>query len=104
MSVVSISRITAILISGFIFCSFQPKDENNNYNYEKGIYAIINIDWNESKQQLVIGKISGKFPGMLKNRTFNIVWVGKNHGVEMEAESKPDEIVEYKGDMVLVKK
>ncbi len=78
------------------------EDENDNYNYEKGIYATINIDWNELKQQLTIGERLGKFPGMLKRRIFNIVWVEKNHGAEMEAESKPDKTVEYSGGKIIV--
>ena len=56
------------------------EDEGDSYNYEKRKYATIPILWNEAKHTLEIGKSSGEFPGMLKNRTFNIAWVSENHG------------------------
>ena len=46
------------------------EDEGDNYDYEKGKYATIPFDWNEAKQTLTIGKRSGNFPGMLKERAF----------------------------------
>ena len=44
-----------------------------------------------------IGKRSGKFPGMLKERTFKIVWVSSNHGAGIPVTGQPDAIVHYKG-------
>jgi alpha-D-xyloside xylohydrolase len=73
------------------------EDENDNYNYEKGAYATIPFAWNEAKQTLTIGKRSGKFPGMLKERTFRVVFVSSNHGAGMAAEEKADAIVRYTG-------
>ena len=80
------------------------EDENDNYNYEKGIYATIPIRWNEKEQTLTIGKREGEFPGMLKERTFNIVWVGEGHGIGVEPETKIDKVVKYSGNEVVVKK
>ena len=68
------------------------EDENDNYNYEKGIYATIQFHWNEKEQTLTIEDRKGKFPGMLQNRTFKIVWVDQNHGVGLEPENNPDKI------------
>lgn len=53
------------------------EDEGDNYNYEKGAYSTIEFKWNDSKQKLTIGAVQGEFPGMLKNRTFNVRIVGK---------------------------
>jgi len=39
---------------------------------------------------------------MVENRTFNIVIVGENHGVGVEAVSSPEKAVEYSGKEVLV--
>ena len=58
------------------------EDEGDNYNYEKGKYATIPISWNDAKHTLEIGKRAGDFPGMLKERTFNIVWVSKTTAPE----------------------
>lgn len=49
------------------------EDENDNYNYEKGVYSTIEFSWNERKQELTIGQRKGSFPGILEKRTFRIV-------------------------------
>ncbi|MDE6650253.1 MAG: DUF4968 domain-containing protein [Muribaculaceae bacterium] len=51
------------------------EDENINYNYEKGTYSRIPVFYDEETSTLTIGKREGEFPGMLKERTFNIVKV-----------------------------
>ncbi len=73
------------------------EDENDNYNYEKGIYSTIKFAWNDKDRTLIIGERKGEFPGMLKKRNFHIVIVNKNHGIGVDLESKPDKIVEYAG-------
>ena len=78
------------------------EDEGDNYNYERGAYATIPLEWNEEKQELIIGKRRGSFPGMLMERTFHIVWVREGHGIGLEV-SDPDEIVHYNGDPVTIK-
>ena len=75
-------------------------DEGDNYNYEKGKYATIPISWNDARHTLKIGKRAGNFPGMLKERTFNIVWVSKNHGSGVSSTERPDAVVHYTGDAV----
>jgi alpha-D-xyloside xylohydrolase len=79
------------------------EDENDNYNYGKGAHATIPFAWNEAKQTLTIGKRSGKFPGMLRERTFHIVWVSENHGAGIPSTEKPDAVVHYNGKSVEVK-
>ena len=78
------------------------EDEGDNYNYEKGKYATIPISWNDSKHTLEIGKRTGDFPGMVKERTFNIVWVSENHGAGISTTEKPDAIVHYAGRAVKI--
>ena len=41
------------------------EDEGTNYNYEKGEYSIIDINWNDRNSRLEIGKRRGNFPDML---------------------------------------
>ncbi|HLP75474.1 MAG TPA: TIM-barrel domain-containing protein [Candidatus Paceibacterota bacterium] len=79
------------------------EDEGDNYNYEKGHHATIPISWNEAKQTLEIGKRTGKFQGMLKERTFNIVWVSAGHGTKIGPDEKPDAVVHYGGRALKVK-
>ncbi len=78
------------------------EDENDNYNYEKGTYATVSINWNDKSETLTIGKQQGDFPGMLKQRTFHIVMVGENHGTGAEIELNPDKKVVYTGEEVIV--
>jgi hypothetical protein len=48
-------------------------DENDNYNYEKGAYATIDLSWDDAKQMLTISDRIGSYPGMSAERTFRIV-------------------------------
>jgi alpha-D-xyloside xylohydrolase len=73
------------------------EDENDNYNYEKGIYSTIVFRWNESANTLNIGKRQGDFPGMLKNRTFKVVFVSPNHGTGIEVTDEIEKVVKYNG-------
>jgi alpha-D-xyloside xylohydrolase len=73
------------------------EDENDNYNYEKGAYATIPIQWDESKRTLTIGDRQGKFPGMIETRKFRVVFAGEGHGIGIGPESQPDKIIDYSG-------
>jgi alpha-D-xyloside xylohydrolase len=78
------------------------EDENDNYNYEKGIYATIDFIWDDSKKTLTISDRKGEFPGMLQERTFNIVIVGENNGTGIDI-SKPLKTIEYVGTQITQK-
>jgi alpha-D-xyloside xylohydrolase len=54
------------------------EDENDNYNYEKGVHATIPFRWDEAAQTLTIGARMGSFPGMLNARTFRVVFDGNS--------------------------
>ncbi len=54
------------------------EDENVNYNYEKGLYSMIDFSYNDRMKLLSIEGCKGKFPGMLEERTFNIIPVSKD--------------------------
>ena len=77
------------------------EDEGTNYDYEKGQCATIDFSFNNSTKTLTIGDRHGNFDGMLKNRRFNVVLVGKNNaqGFDMNAKGK---IVDYAGSKVIV--
>ena len=74
------------------------EDENNNYNYEKGLFSTISFRWNDANHQLTIDKRKGKFPGMPEKRTFMIVLVNKNKGTGTGITENPDKTVQYSGD------
>ena len=79
------------------------EDENDNYNYEKGVYATIGFHWDDAKRQLRIDARDGTFPGMLKSRTFHVTVVGKDHGAGLDVTEHPDKTVRYSGQAVAVR-
>jgi alpha-D-xyloside xylohydrolase len=78
------------------------EDENDNYNYEKGVFSTITFSWDDSKKVLTINERKGTFPGMLAERNFNIICVAKNKGTGMDAVEKIDKVITYKGKKVVV--
>jgi alpha-D-xyloside xylohydrolase len=74
------------------------EDENDNYDYEKGMNATIPFKWDEAAHTLTIGRRSGEFPGMRKGRTFMVVVVRSGHGTGMDATVQPDKVVSYRGE------
>lgn len=79
------------------------EDENDNYNYEKGVYSTINFNWNDAESELTIDKRKSEFPGMLKTRTFNIVLVSRDHGTGLETSKSFDKIIQYSDSKVIIK-
>lgn len=79
------------------------EDENDNYDYEKGMYSTITFKWDDARKVLTINDRNGSFPGMLNDRKFSITKVFKNTGVGMETVEKYDRVVTYNGRRVLVK-
>lgn len=80
------------------------EDEGVNYNYEKGAYSTIDFKYDEQSGKLTIGDVKGSFDGMLKSRTFNIVWVGKPKPVAFDLSKAADRKVTYEGKMVEVER
>ena len=78
------------------------EDENDGYNYEKGIFATIEFEWDEDDKTLTIEKRKGTFPGMLQSRIFNIVLVSENNGVGLPITKNISKTVRYKGAEIKV--
>ncbi len=73
------------------------EDEGDTYDYQKGKYATIPLHWNDASRRLTIGARKGSFPGMLQSRTFQVVLVGREHGVNVRSDSAPEKVVAYAG-------
>ena len=65
---------------------------------------IFQFNWSEKDQTLTIGKRKGEFPGMLKERNFELVWVTEGHGIGVEPTVKVDKKVKYRGDEMVIRK
>lgn len=79
------------------------EDENDNYNYENGIYSTITFRWDDSKKTLTIGERKGSFPGMLNERKFCVIKVSGKNGIGMYSEKKYDKVVSYDGKEIVLK-
>ncbi len=77
------------------------EDDGGTYDYEKGANSRIDLRWNQARRRLTIGARHGAFPGMLQERTFNVVLVGPMHGVG-ESINPPDREVHYNGAAVIL--
>ena len=78
------------------------EDENDNYNYEKGVYSTITFQWNDATRTLSINDRKGEFPGMLTNRKFKVLIVSPKSGIG-DKSSKNGKEINYKGKKITIK-
>lgn len=75
------------------------EDEGVNYNYEKGDYSLIPLEYDDSAGELRIGRRRGEFKGMERLKDFKVVFVGG------EEQTRPEGIaVSYDGSPLVVKR
>jgi alpha-D-xyloside xylohydrolase len=79
------------------------EDENDNYNYEKGMFSTIKFEWNDQQRELTIHNREGEFQGMLQSRKFNIVLVETGKGNGLDISEQVDQGLVYKGTKTVVK-
>jgi alpha-D-xyloside xylohydrolase len=79
------------------------EDENTNYNYEKGVFSQIPIKYNETGKTLTIGDRQGSFPGMLRERSFRVVWITPGRPGALEFDKNDGKQVLYSGKAVTIK-
>ena len=79
------------------------EDEGVNYGYERGECTFIPFNYDEASGELTIGERQGQYPGMLRDRTFNIIWVTRINNIEFDPDMKPHATLSYDGSPVVVK-
>ena len=77
-------------------------DEGDNYQYEKGVYKVIPLVWDEQKQTLTIEKQQGSYPGALARHVFHLVWVDETKGYGIGTTPNPKTIL-YTGKRIKIK-
>lgn len=77
-------------------------DEKDNYNYEKGMFSLINFNWDDAKQKLTIGAREGSFSGMTTKMTYKVILVDKDNGTGL-SNVKKAKTVTYSGKKMTVK-
>ena len=76
------------------------EDDGLTYGYERGAFALIPLRWNDSTRTLSIGARAGSFPGMLAERTFDVVFVSPARPVGYSLAPATGQRVHYRGDPV----
>ena len=85
-------------------CAFTLyEDEGINNNYESGACSTIKFSFNNETGELTIGERNGTYEGMLKERTFNIIWISKENPVGFEPDNTPHLMVRYDGNRIVMK-
>ncbi len=79
------------------------EDEGVNYNYEKGEYSNIEIEYNDSTGEVKLRRRRGEFTGMKTSKTFRIFWIGAHSTGELE-QAHPDKVVEYVGEELIIRR
>jgi alpha-D-xyloside xylohydrolase len=86
-------------------CAFTLyEDEGINYNYEQGAFSAIKFSYNNTTGELTIDERKGEFDGMLKSRTFKIVWITRDRPVPFDPDVTPHATVKYNGGKIVVSK
>ncbi|MEI9809790.1 MAG: TIM-barrel domain-containing protein [Bacteroidota bacterium] len=73
------------------------EDEGLNYNYEKGLYATIRLNYTDAAKTITIDKREGEFPGMLTKRYFRIKYITKEKALPLETDKKDGILIKYNG-------
>ena len=76
------------------------EDDGLTYGYEKGASARIPMQWDDAARKLHIGARTGSFPGMLKERTFEVIVISKQKPVGFSLTLQPDRSVPYSGEAI----
>lgn len=73
------------------------EDEFDNYDYEKGAFTSIRFTWDDANRTLKISDRNGSYPGMLKNRRFNLTVMKPGKQNAETVMIKADKKVSYSG-------
>jgi alpha-D-xyloside xylohydrolase len=79
------------------------EDDGETNAYEKGTYARIPLTWTQADRTLTIGARTGRFPGALAERTFEVVFVSPERRAGYGGPLAGGRKVAYRGQAVTVK-
>ncbi len=79
------------------------EDEGTNYNYEKGRFATIAFHYDHASRTLTVGKRQGSFDGMLRKRSFNVVFIDASQPRPLNLDNPEGKTINYDGHAVSVK-
>ncbi|HET9054894.1 MAG TPA: TIM-barrel domain-containing protein, partial [Cyclobacteriaceae bacterium] len=78
------------------------EDQDTTYAYQQGAYTKIPFQYDDASGNLTIGERTGSYPGMLEERTFQIVWVNKRQPVGIGLTANARQVVRYTGKPIML--
>lgn len=76
------------------------EDDGLTYDYEKGAFSRVEVRWDDLHRTLMIGRRAGSFPGMLDERTFQIVLISPEHPAGFSSKPRPTTLLHYTGEEI----
>jgi alpha-D-xyloside xylohydrolase len=78
------------------------EDNGTTYDYEKGSFSNILMNYNEQEKSLSIADRSGSFARMIQKRVFIVNLILKNKPMALDFNSKAGKVVTYEGKRIKV--
>jgi len=96
--------VTLVVYAGADGAFTLYEDDGMSYDYETGASARIPLRWSQATRTLTIGRREGSFPGMLGERTFQIVIASRTRATPFSFDLTPkaDKTVRYRGEAVVL--
>lgn len=79
------------------------EDDGTSYDYEKGAFTEIPMKWNDASRTLTIEARKGQYPGMLKERVFNIEVMEPGATPGNRTPERFSKCLEYSGEPISLK-
>jgi len=95
--------ITLLVYAGADGAFTLYEDDGLTYAYESGAFARIPLRWRDATRTLTIGQREGAFPGMLAERSFEVLLVSRDKAVGFSFAPHADRTVRYRGETVEVR-
>jgi alpha-D-xyloside xylohydrolase len=94
--------ITLLVYTGANASFSLYEDDGVSYAHRSGAFSRIPIGYDETSGTVTIGARTGSFPGMVKERTFNVRWISGPSAAAGDLDAAPDATVRYAGAAVQV--
>jgi alpha-D-xyloside xylohydrolase len=78
------------------------EDEGTNYNYEKGAFSTIPVNYKDATGTVTIEDRKGSFYGMLQKRVFRINMISPGNAKRLDFDARCDKEINYEGKKLMI--